>query len=333
MEAEAASTPRFVGAFLTGSTKWKPADAIHRASSDVDVRVVVEGPLAPADRHKSLYRDILLEAAFVTREELGSADEILANPHLAGSLWHPVLLLDPAGELEQLGRDVGARFARRTRVDERRSRVRHLALRFLRGIEQAGSFPEQVTSWLFGTSVTTLVLLAAGLRNLTVRRRYAESRALLEEHGRLGFHDEMLRWLGCAELEPAGVRYHLDALGAAFDAAAPHVDASFRFAADLRPDARAVAIDGSRELIDEGLHREAVFWLGATFSRCAQGLRRDAPGDVRERCDAGLRDLLRDLGLETAADLAARADQTRSRFPHLDAVAQQIVEATPEIVD
>jgi len=332
-ELEASRTPGFVGAFLTGSTKWRAVDALHRASSDVDVRVVVDRPGAPADRKKFVYRNILLEAAFVTRKELGSAGEILPNPHLAGSLWHPVLLIDPAGELAELGKCVTARFTRRAWVEERRNRARELALLWLRRIDEAESFPEQVTCWLFGTGVTTFVLLAAGLRNLTVRRRYAESRVLLDEHGRLDFHEEMLQWMGCADMRPERARQHLDALAAAFDATAPHVDPSFRFAADLLPHARPIAIDGSRELIDEGLHREAVFWLVATFSRCLQGLRDDAPEPVRALCDASLRDLLRDLGLETRADLNVRADHVRERIPSLEAVAEHIIDATPEIVE
>jgi len=351
VEDEARRVPGFLGAFLTGSTKWKPPDAVHHASSDVDVRLVVEpGPStdpdasshagSPSSRDgvliewkKSRHRDILLEAAAVTRSQLGTVEEIVANPHLAGSLWHPVLLADPAGELAELGRRVTAQFTKRSWVDERRNRTRDLVLLWLETIDQAESFPEQVTCWLFGTGVTTFVLLSAALRNLTVRRRYAESRALLVEHGRLDFHEEMLQWLGCADMQPARARQHLDALAAAFDATAQHLDPSFRFAADLRPDARAIAIDGSRELIDEGLHREAVFWLLSTFSRCLQGLRVDAPDPVRALCDAGFRDLLRDLGLETRADLQARADHVRAEMPRLEAVAQGIIDATPEIVD
>lgn len=274
----------------------------------------------------------MLEAGVATRSELGSPEEILPNPHLAGSLWHPVLLADPAGELTELGQRVTEEFAKRRWVEQRMNGSRDLALLWLRRIDEAASFPEQVTCWLFGTGVTTFVLLAAGLRNLTVRRRYAESRVLLEEYEQRAFHEEMLTWLGCAEMQPERVSQHLRALAAAFDATSAYLDVSFRFAADLRPEARPVAIGGSQELIDEGLHREAVFWLVATFSRCLQGLQSDASRNVLELCESGLRDLLGDLGIETRADLNARADHIRAALPRLDAVARQILLANPEIV-
>ena len=35
----------------------------------------------------------------------------------------------------------------------------------------------------------------------------------------------------------------------------------------ITPAARPIAIDGSRELIEAGAHREAVFWIVATFAR------------------------------------------------------------------
>jgi hypothetical protein len=333
VELEASRTPGFLGAYLSGSTKWKPPDAPHLVSSDVDVRVIFDRPVPRTEWKKSRYRDILLEAGVATRRELGSPEELVANPILGGSLWNPVLLADPHGELAELGRRVTAQFTRRSWVEERASRARDLALLHLRRIGEAESFPEQVTCWLFGTSATTLVLLAAGLRNLTVKRRYAESRALLDEHARLDFHEEMLSWMGCADMQPGHARQHLEALAAAFDATAAHLDPAFRFAADLRPDARCVAIEGSRELIDAGLHREAVFWILATFSRCLQGLRSDAPDAVRALCDVGFRDLLGQLGLETRADLDARADHIRATVPRLEAVAEGIIGTTPEIVD
>ena len=54
----------------------------------------------------------------------------------------------------------------------------------LQSLEELAPLHGQVTAWLFGTSLTTLILLVAGLRAPTVRRRYVEARELLVEHGR-----------------------------------------------------------------------------------------------------------------------------------------------------
>jgi len=181
----------------------------------------VDGPDVPPARDKALHRDILLEAGYVTRAEMGSPEDILSNPYVSGSLYRPVFLADLRGELARLGGRVTREFPRRHRVEHRVDAMKQVVLTYFEHIELLETFPQQVACWLFGTGVTTMLLLAAGLRNLTVRRRYAESRDLLEAHGRLDFHEEMLSSLGCAELSSERVLGHLDALGEAYDATSP----------------------------------------------------------------------------------------------------------------
>ena len=87
-------------------------------------------------------------------------------------------------------------------------------------------------------------------------------------------------------------------------AAAPRLP----FAADLTPAARPVAIDGSRELVDGGNHREAVFWVVATAARCQAALNVLAPALAAER-EQAFRALVADLtGLRSPTDVLTRRD-------------------------
>ena len=80
------------------------------------------------------------------------------------------------------------------------------------------------------------------------------------------------------------------------------------FAADLTPAARPVAIDGSRELVDGGNHREAVFWVVATAARCQAALNVLAPALAAER-EQAFRALVADLtGLRSPTDVLTRRD-------------------------
>ena len=80
------------------------------------------------------------------------------------------------------------------------------------------------------------------------------------------------------------------------------------FAADLTPAARPVAIDGSRELVDGGNHREAVFWVVATAARCQAALNVRAPALAAER-EQAFRALVADLtGLRSPTDVLTRRD-------------------------
>jgi hypothetical protein len=305
---EGTALPGFGGAFLTGSALWADGDAELSPSSDVDVMVVADPPVRIG---KFRYEGVLLEVSAAPR--LGTAHEVLSDYHLAGSFHLPCVLADPTGRLAELQRVVARDFAERpwvlARCTDAMDRVRGL----LHGMDESAPLHDQVASWLFGTGVTTHVLLVAGLRNPTVRRRYAAVRELLAEHGRFDYHEVLLDLLGCAELSPERVEHHLRGLEAAFDAAAAVPAPSYRFASDISAAARPVAIDGSRELIRRGLHREAVFWVAATYTRCLA--KRAAAGLAGH--EDGLLELLRDLGAATPAGRRHRADRVLAALPGL----------------
>jgi hypothetical protein len=65
--------------------------------------------------------------------------------------------------------------------------------------------------------------------------------------------------------------------------------APFFFASDISYIARPISIGGSRELIERGYHREAVFWMVATYSRCQKMLHHEAAAETAGRFDEGCR--------------------------------------------
>ncbi|MEV0235500.1 hypothetical protein [Nonomuraea sp. NPDC050786] len=306
VQEEGAALPGFDGAFLTGSALWAgPAEELA-PTSDVDVVVVAS---RPAHLGKFAYKGVLLEVSSVPA--LGSTHDVLSDYHLAGSFHLPCVLADPSGRLTEMQRVVSRDFAQRPWILARCTNAMDRVRGFINGIDERASLPDQVNSWLFGTGVTTHVLLVAALRNPTIRRRYVDVRDLLAEHGRLDFHESLLGLLGCADLSAARVGRHLTALEKVFDATAGLRAPSYRFDSDITPPARPVAIDGTRDLIRRGLHREAVFWLVATYSRCLA--KRSAAG--RSGYEDGFRELLADLGAETRKDRRRRGDLVLAALP------------------
>jgi hypothetical protein len=202
----------------------------------------------------------------------------------------------------------------------------------LQSLDPAAPFYDQVTTWLFATGVTTHMLLVAGLRNPTVRQRYLAVRNLLADYGRLAFYERLLTLLGCAEMSQRQAEAHLAALVAVFDASKAVIKTPFFFAADISALARAVPIDGSRELIERGDHREAVFWMVATYARCLKVLDHDAPEQLAH-FEPGFRHLVADLSITLFADLQQRAEATKAFLPELWAVTEEILAANPAIED
>lgn len=328
----AAGISGFCGAFYHGSTNWLPNEALLPPTSDLDVMVVLDAADPPQKPGKFLYRGVLLEVSYLSHEHLQSPELVLGQYHLAGSFRGPSIIADPDGLLTPIHEVVAREYTRRRWVRARCAHAREKALHGLLGRDDA-PFHDQVNTWLFPTGITTHVLLVAGLRNPTVRRRYAAARELLLDYGQAAFYETLLAQLGCATMTAERAAEHLHALGTAFDDATAIVRSPFFFAADISAAARPIAIGGSEELIARGLHREAIFWIVATYCRCMAVFAQDGTPELRAHHDPGFHHLLADLGVDTTADLRRHKDALVDFMPRVWAVAEAIMAANPAITE
>ena len=330
---EASKTPGFCGAFYHGSVNWLADDAVLPAASDLDIMVVLARSELPDKPGKLLYRGLLLEVSYISSDQLRSAEAVLGQYEMAGSFRGRSIILDPSRQLANIQAIVSRDYAKRRWVYSRCEQARDKVLSYLQGLDSAAPFHDQVASWLFATGVGTHVLLVAGLKNPTVRRRYVAVRELLADYGRPDFHTALLEMLGCAGMTQERAEQHLVALAEAFDAAKAVIKTPFPFASDISDIARPIAIDGSRELIKNGYHREAVFWLLATYSRCQKVFHEDGPAAMRDSFAPGYRRLLTDLGIASVADLHRRGEQLKTQLPRIWQEAEAIMAANPAIED
>lgn len=315
-------TPGFAGAFLHGSITWLLDEAQLSPSSDLDVMLLLKGD-APAQKPgKFRYRDVLLEVSYLPLSEVTSADGVLGNAHLAGSFRRPSVLVDATGDLMALQREVARHFADEAWVLRRCADVE--AKMQIPFPPPEASFPDQVNSWLFPTGLTTHLLLVAGLCNPTVRLRYPAVRELLMVQGREPVYPGLLEDLGVLGMTPERATAHLEALELAFRDAAEVIRSPFFFAADISDAGYPVAIGGTRDLIAQGDHREAMFWLAATAVRCQQLFIQNAP-HLLPRHLSGFMALMRDMGIRDRADMIARREAMLARLPERWDVAREII--------
>jgi hypothetical protein len=330
---QASQAPGFSGAFYAGSTHWLPGDAPMSPTSDLDLWVILDDSSPPQKLGKLIYRGVLLEVSYLPRARLDAPESILGDYHMAGSFRTPGIIADPTGQLTRLQAAVTKDYAKRRWVRTRCQDAGGRILRNLRSLNESQPFHDQVSSWLFAAGVTTHVLLVAGLRNPTVRKRYIAVRELLTEYHRRDFYEALLELLGCVDMSRPRVERHLVALADVFDAAKALDKTPFFFASDISDLARPIAIDGSRELIEAGSHREAMFWIVATYARCLKILHHAAPSELREQFEPGFRQLTGDLGITSFADLQRRGQQVERFLPRLWEVAEEIMAANPGIED
>jgi hypothetical protein len=252
VEQCASEAPGFAGAYFAGSINSLPDEAPLAVTSDIDLWIVYEGTTPPVERGKRPHEGVLVDVSCAPFEQLHSAERIVADYHVAPSFAADSIILDPSGRLTELHTAVAAEYRTTQWVRARCEHARSNVLKYIDALAEHASFPDAVLAWLFAAGVTTHILLAAGLKNPTVRRRYAALRELLDEHGRLDEYEPFLELLGCARMSRHRVELCLAELAAAFDAAAGLIKTPFAFASDISPHARGIAIDGSRELIEAG---------------------------------------------------------------------------------
>lgn len=321
----------FLGAYFSGSIVGMDDDAELPESSDVDVMVVLALDAPPPKPGKFRCRDVLLEVTFLPWDALSSPEEVLASHHLGHSLRVDTVIADPSGRIRPLQEQVAAYFADREWVIRRCENVLGRIERGLRGIDAGAPFYNRITQWLFPTGIMTHVILLAALQNPTVRRRYAAARDVLLEYGHGDFYQRLLDLLGCGQMTPTRAEEHLHGLMKTFDAAAAVAKTPFPFSSDITALARPIAIDGSRRLIREGFHREAVFWMAATYARCHQILAADAPPETARIHMTAFKALTDDLGITSVDDMTDRSHQALAFLPDLRAVTEDILRRNPGI--
>jgi hypothetical protein len=292
--------------------------------------VVVTGSSAAQKLGKFRYNGLLLEVSIITREQLGPAMSVLGQYRIAGSFHRSSVLSDPTGFLTPLQRAVARDYANREWVLRRCEDAR---ANLLHGfpLNITGPFHEQIVAWLFPAGVTTHILLVAGLKNPTVRRRYVAVRALLSEYGLEDVYHRLLALLGSEKMTRERAVEHLSWLADLFDVASEIISSPHPFAADITPTGRTVAIDGSRDMIDDGDHQEAIFWMVATASRCMRVLWQDGTDEMRHRIEPGFRRLVADLSIRSVSDIQRRRSEVEMSLQWVWPTAERIVAANPQV--
>ncbi len=331
VDETARTMPGYRASFLAGSITSLPDSAIVPPWMDTDIMVVVDGD-APAKAGKFRSSGALLEGTFLSHASLADPEVVLGSYHTANALATGAIIGDPTGWLVAVQATVRREFPRRHRVEIRCAHARARVEAGFAALAETGSLAERAQAWVFPTGVLTHILLVAGLRNPTVRRRYETVHELLGEHRRLDLHERLLEVLGCQAMDRVTVERHLETVTRLFDAAAPVQADSYRFSSDISEIARPISIDGSRDMIARGFHREAVFWLVVTGSRALQKLQRGPEPCLATPFEGGFADLLADLGIRSFDDLLGRRDRALDLLPDVWDAALGIIDATPEIV-
>jgi hypothetical protein len=130
----------------------------------------------------------------------------------------------------------------------------------------------------------------------------------------LNLHQAILQVWGCAHFERGNVERCLEECINAFNKAVQVLRAPFY---GIHRDVYPYLVEGSREMIDAGHHREAMFWIMLMHSLSNRAIQRDASEEEKRSSQAGLEQALNRLGLGTA-------DERRSRLELVQSVKEEV---------
>jgi len=325
VEAEACNLPNFAGAYLWAGITALPPDASFALYRDVDV-VVVLSKDAPEEESEVLYRGLSIEIIWKNLDEHADVEAILANPSAGPNMAATQILADPTGILLPLQQAVAERFAQRPWIAARCAKEKERAEAALAEMEQAATSAERLDStreFLMGLSG---LLAVAGLQRPTTRRTLALLGELLDAQGRTDLQERALVVQGSAAMRPADVLALIDLMMEAYDRAVVVYQTPIPYGFSLREHLRPYYVQGALEMVEEGRHREAVFWV-TILDIIFTVLENDAPAAEKAHFAAQCRAMYAALGMESAAGWTERVEIARDLMTDIFHLADQIAQA------
>ncbi len=326
VDLQARHLPHFAGAYLWGGITALPADAPFPLYRDVDVVVVTEG--AHDENQEIPYKGLMLEVIALDLAAHQDAEAVLANPSHGPNMATTQILADPTGILVPLQQAVAANFGRRRWIRARCEGEKASAERSLAAMRRASTPFEILDSVREFLGALSGMLAVAQLERPTTRRTLALLRELLEARGRLDLHEAALTLLGCAHLSRADVQAMQDQSVIAFDRAVEVYRTPTPYGFTMRPHLRPYYVEGTQEMIDEGNHREAVFW-STCLDTAYIVLQNDAPAAEKPVFAEQFRAMHAVLGYTSAETWTERVDAAGRLAQEIYHIADALVALHP----
>jgi hypothetical protein len=320
--------PDFAGAYLWGGITALAADAPFHLYRDVDV-VVVLTQGAPDDEQEVLYRGVMLEVISKNLDAHQDAEAVLANPSDGPNVATTQILADPTGILAPLHQAVAADYSRRRWIQARCEAEKASAEEWLPAMRQAATPQGRMDSVRVFLGALSGLLAVAQLKRPTTRRTLTLLRELLEAQGRPDLHEAALTLMGSAHMSEADVQSILDQCMIAFDRAVVVYRTPIPYGFAMRPHLRPYHVEGTLEMIDEGNHREAMFWVSC-LDTAYLVLQNDAPDAEKPMFAAHLQAMYSALGYTSDEVWAERVRGAARLAPEIYHIADALVALQPE---
>jgi hypothetical protein len=327
----AAEVPALQGVLLAGSAATRPDAGTYDPLSDIDLwHLVSEDVSATVRQRKLVYEGVLLEPAYLPYRLFQDAETVLGSWLLAGHLSVPSVILDPAGRLRAIQETVAREYPKPERIRQRcDSLVSELKGQWLPRVTASLSLADRL--FAFGYAVTSLqqLPLLACLDLPTIRRSGMLFTQRLKALGQERLGEKRLTLMGSATMSRGTVEELLASVIAAYDDALATHRTPTPFDYDLSPASRPFMVDGARDLIDRGYHRESLPWILFMLLIAFHALVQEAPEKCAWTCTPACERFAQIIGV-----VPAKAAEEKVRFfeevlAETRSLAERLIEALP----
>jgi hypothetical protein len=257
-------------------------------------------------------------------------ESILADFRFACHFSVPNILSDPSGELSKTQNSVAAQYAKKRWVTKRIEGARGLVLSSLEELK-SGTIEECMIHFIPAVMGIAQIPALADLMNPTMKKCFIEYKILMKNHGKPALHESLLQFFGSNSMDREDVEMYLEDLSTTFDRAVEIIQ-SPSLGDFVNNAARPVVIDASCELVKDGFHREAMFWIAMMRAICQVTIQQDALEDEQTLYAEQYVKRLAELGLRSRDDLHRRAEDGKRLLDEVMQVADQIVETNEKII-
>jgi hypothetical protein len=172
----------------------------------------------------------------------------------------------------------------------------------------------------------------ADLRDPTVKKCLVVFRELMKTYGTQELHESVLALLGCQKTDQVDVERHYQDLSSIYDRAVEINQSPGIHMDKISEVAQASELASLREMINEGLHREAMFMIVALRAMCRDVCLQDAVEKEKAQHEQQYKKFVAELGIRSKDDIQKRAEDGTLLRDEVMQVAAQIVETNQKII-
>jgi hypothetical protein len=339
VEEQKGEIERFHGAFFAGSINFKSEDELwEEKTSDVDIHVLIDGEVPKSIRQRKLsYHGIILEPSYENRENLMTPEQVLSSFTYAYHFTVPSIISDPSGHLSKLQEAVERDFAKAKWVKARFEKVYPIAERMVdRCINDHEEGYDSIKR--FGTFLPVFIGLGdapliADLKVPTLRRIYVLLRELMDRYDQTHLYNAILDLGGFRSLSQKQVFSIHGAFTEAFDRAVQVLRTPVGYDFNLQAAARPYIIDGTRQMIENGQHREIAWFIMWVFGAAIAAIQNDAPKEEKAIYVESYQKAMNTLGFTSEEVIIDRAKKLKEELlPEIMEVAEYIIENNPDVI-